>query len=97
MSSIRRIARFATLLTALCSLGACVLEPLGGGHGSGGREHEDRDHDDRGGERRLDYGVNQRGSLGLFVPEANAGGEPAARIAIFRPAAGRIAHKGLWA
>ena len=95
----RRIFYLAATLATLASLGGCVLEPWGEGHRSGGHEHEheDRNRDEHGGDRRLNYGVDQKGNLGLFRHDIDVDTNPAARGAVFFPDARRRIDKGLWA
>jgi hypothetical protein len=93
----RRIFRILAILTFFTGLGGCVLEPIGGGHRSGEREHEDRDRRDRGGDHRHDFGVNQKGGFGFLGPDATPAGNAHSRSAVFLPDAGRSVHVPLWA
>ena len=95
----RRIFYLAASFATLLSLGGCVLEPWGEGRRSGDHdhEHEDRNRDDHGGDRRLDYGIGQKGNLGLIRPDIDIDTNPAARGAVFFPDARRRVDQGLWA
>lgn len=50
----RRSIGLALGLVLLAGLGACILEPIGDGHGGGDRGHDDHDRRDRGDEHHLD-------------------------------------------
>jgi len=92
-----RTIGFAASVALFTSLGGCVIEPLGGGHGGGGREHDDHGDHDRGDEHRHDFGVRQGGHIGLIQPPAITGESPGARPAVFLPFFQGRRDPGLWA
>jgi len=92
-----RVIGFAASLALFTSLGGCIVEPLGGGHGGGGREHQDHEGHDRGDEHRHDFGVNQAGQVGLYQPFAVTGDSPTVRSAVFLPYLHGHRDAGLWA
>ena len=92
-SNFSRYGILGTLV--LMSLGGCIVEPLGEGHG-GGREHEDRDGRDRGGEHRHDFGVSQRERLGFYQPYGTAAQAVPVQASVFTPAAQKPVLHGIW-